>query len=174
MMPTNFWIIFLVPLVSFVVGSIWYGPLFGKKWQALEGVTDEEIANTNMVKVMGLAYVFAFFVALLLQMVVIHQYGLSGMFGMLPDWSEPGSELWRDLNALNAKYGIYERHLHFGHGAFHGGFFGLLFVGPILATHANFKRTGWRLAAIHTGFWVVTLALMGGLICQFTQLPLPN
>lgn len=173
MFPGNFWLAFVIPLVAFAVGAVWYGPLFGKAWQRLAGVTDADIEQSNMIKVMGLAYVFAFFVALLLQMVVIHQFGLSGMFGMLPEWGDAGSALWQDLNALDAKYGMYTRHRHFGHGALHGGFFGLAFVGPILATHANFARQTWRLPAIHTGYWVVTLALMGGLICQFMALPLP-
>lgn len=174
MLPTNFWLAFVVPLIAFAVGSLWYGPLFGKTWQRLAGVTDADIANSNMFRVMGLAYVFAFFVALLLQMVVIHQYGLSGMFGMLPEWADTDSDLWRQLNALDAQYGMYHRHTHFGHGALHGGFFGLLFVGPILGTHANFAGQNWRLPAIHTGYWVITLALMGGVLCQFLRLPFPQ
>lgn len=174
MFPLNFWLAFVVALIPFFVGAIWYGPLFGKTWQGLVGLSDEDIKNANMLKTMGLAYVFAFMVCLMLQMVVIHQYGLSGMFGMLPEWNDVNSALWTDLNALDAKYGMYTRHMHFGHGAMHGGFFGLMFVGPILATHANFAQTGWKLPAIHTGYWVVTLALAGGVLCQFMRLPLGN
>ena len=31
--------------IAFVLGGLWYGPVFGKQWQALAGVTDEMIAN---------------------------------------------------------------------------------------------------------------------------------
>lgn len=172
MLPVNYWLAFVVALIPFVVGAIWYGPLFGKTWQGLVGLSDEKIQSANMLKTMGLAYVFAFIICLMLQMVVIHQYGLSGMFGMLPEWADKSSGLWADLNVLNDKYGMYTRHMHFGHGALHGGIFGLLFVGPILATHANFAQQNWKLPAIHTGYWIVTLALAGGVLCQFIKLPL--
>ena len=173
MFPTNFWLNFVVALIPFAVGAIWYGPLFGKTWQNLIGLSDEKIRSANMVKTMGLAYIFSFFVSLGISAVVIHQFGISGMFGMLPGFSESGSELWQDLNVLNEKYGMYSRHLSFGHGAMHGGFFALMFVGAILGTHANFAQQNWRIPAIHTGYWVITMALMGGVLCQFIKLPLP-
>lgn len=40
-------------LVGFVIGGLWYGPLFGKTWQRLSGLSDEEIGQSNMAMVFG-------------------------------------------------------------------------------------------------------------------------
>lgn len=174
MAPINWWLTFFIALVPMAVGFVWYGPmLFHNTWKREAGITDEMLESGNMPKILGLSYLYSFLVALFLHMVVIHQFGLSGMFGMLPEWSEAGSMLWQDLNALDAKYGMYTRHLHFGHGAMHGGAFALVFVGGIISINGLFERKSWKYMAIHTGYWVICLALMGGLLCQFMKLPLP-
>ena len=38
---------------------------------------------------------------------------------------------------------------------------------PILAINAMFERKTVKYIAINTGYWVVTLALMGGILCQW-------
>ena len=55
----------------------------------------------------------------------------------------------------------------FKHGALHGTIAALFFSLPILGTMSLFERKGFRYIAIHVGYWVVTLALMGGALCQF-------
>lgn len=173
MIPTNVWIVLLVGLIPLAVGAIWYGPLFKNAWLRVNGLTDADLAGASMVKIYGLAYVFSCLIALLLCMVVIHQFGLSGMFGMLSDqWLVEGSELTVALDGLDARFGMYTRHLSFGHGLLHGAFFGLAFVGPIVAIIGLFERRPWRYAAIHTGYWTVALGLMGGVLSQFLILPL--
>lgn len=55
---------------AFIIGGIWYGPLFGKAWQRLSGLSDEQVNSANMVRTLGgslvlsliAAYVFAMFV----------------------------------------------------------------------------------------------------------------
>ncbi|NNC47743.1 MAG: DUF1761 domain-containing protein [Sphingomonas sp.] len=54
------WIAIIVAAVSaFVLGGIWYGPLFGKKWMAHVGITEQMIEESKsmMPKVYGLAFV---------------------------------------------------------------------------------------------------------------------
>lgn len=52
------WIAVLAAAVSsFVLGGIWYGPLFGKKWMALVGKTEEDVAGANMAKIYGTVFV---------------------------------------------------------------------------------------------------------------------
>ena len=55
----------------------------------------------------------------------------------------------------------------FGHGALHGFFTGLFIVLPILGTNALFEQKGWKYVWINTGYWAITLMLMGGLICAW-------
>lgn len=173
MFPVNWWLVFPVALIPLIVGFLWYSPAtFHNVWLKSANLTQEELAQGNMGKIFGLAYLYSILVALLLPMIVIHQFGLSGMFGMMDDWMVAGSELMNSLDALDAQTGMYTRHLHFGHGAMHGGFFALFFVGPIFWINALFERRNWKYMLLHTGYWVVCLALMGGVEAQFMVLPL--
>lgn len=47
-------------LAAFALGALWYGPLFGRPWQRLSGVTDEAVAGANMPLIYGLAFVLQF------------------------------------------------------------------------------------------------------------------
>ncbi|MBC6995519.1 DUF1761 domain-containing protein [Lewinella lacunae] len=173
-MPLNFWLVFVVALIPLAIGFLYYGPvMFHRTWMREAGLTEEQLAGASMLKIFGLTYLFSFFITMALQMVVIHQFGLSGLFAMLPEWNDPGSALWADLNALHAKWDMYARHRHFGHGALHGGMFALMFVWPIIAINGLFERKSWKYIAIHTGYWFLCLTLMGGVLCQWLQLPLP-
>ena len=44
-------------LAAFALGALWYGPLFGKAWQTLSGVTDAEIQQRHPAKTYGTAFV---------------------------------------------------------------------------------------------------------------------
>jgi hypothetical protein len=54
---------------AFVLGGIWYGPLFGRPWQRLAGLTGAQLAASSPIRVYGLsaalavvqAYVFGLF-----------------------------------------------------------------------------------------------------------------
>lgn len=68
-MEVNWIAVIAAGVSAFVLGGIWYGPLFGKKWQALVGLSDEQVKSANMGKVLGgslvlsliAAFVFAMF-----------------------------------------------------------------------------------------------------------------
>ena len=67
----NYFAVLVAGVIPMVGGAIWYGPLFGKRWLGLMGVTEEEIAKDfNPLKTYGvsflLALVTAFGLALLL------------------------------------------------------------------------------------------------------------
>lgn len=45
----NFWAVIVAALSTFVVGSLWYSSfLFGKKWMALNGFTEETLRNSAL------------------------------------------------------------------------------------------------------------------------------
>lgn len=55
------WLAVVVATVAaFGLGALWYGPLFGKPWQRLSGLSDEAIAGANMPLIYGLAFVLQF------------------------------------------------------------------------------------------------------------------
>lgn len=56
---------------AFVLGGIWYGPLFGKAWQGYMGLTDDDIASKgHPAVIMGLAFVLTLVQALMLSALV--------------------------------------------------------------------------------------------------------
>lgn len=63
------WLAILVSAVmTFLVGGIWYGPLFGKAWMAERGFTEESLKNANMVKIYGISFVLQLIMAFNLAM----------------------------------------------------------------------------------------------------------
>jgi hypothetical protein len=59
MANANLLAILVAALSGFLVGGIWYGPLFGKIWQREAGISEEEMARTNPVKLFGLTFLFS-------------------------------------------------------------------------------------------------------------------
>jgi hypothetical protein len=53
------WLAVLAASVAgFLVGGLWYGPLFGKAWQAARGLSDETLkSDANMPLIFGLTFV---------------------------------------------------------------------------------------------------------------------
>lgn len=44
----NYWAVVVSALSAFVVGWMWYGPLFGKSWMELNGFTEEELKEGGL------------------------------------------------------------------------------------------------------------------------------
>ncbi len=59
----NWLAIIVATLSTFVLGAIWYGPLFGKPWMKEHGFTEEDLKNANMAKIYGTAFVLEFIMA---------------------------------------------------------------------------------------------------------------
>ena len=62
-MELNWLAVGLAAVSAFVLGGLWYGPLFGKAWMAHTGMTEEKAAAMNKAKVFGLAFVLSLFAA---------------------------------------------------------------------------------------------------------------
>ncbi|HKJ30868.1 MAG TPA: DUF1761 domain-containing protein [Balneolales bacterium] len=63
MSSINIWAILVAALSTFVVGWLWYGPLFGKAWMTEVGLSEEKIRQGNKVKIFGLAFIFELLMA---------------------------------------------------------------------------------------------------------------
>lgn len=64
----NWFAVIAASLVGFVVGFLWYGPLFGKVWMIESGMTEEKVKEGNMAKIFGLSLLFQFVMAYCLAM----------------------------------------------------------------------------------------------------------
>jgi len=58
--------IVLAALAGFLVGGLWYGPLFGKAWMKARGITPESAAGANMPVIFGMTFLFNLIAAVML------------------------------------------------------------------------------------------------------------
>ncbi len=159
-------VVALAALVPMFVGFFWYGPLlFQKAWMQTVGFTEDSMKGANMLLIFGLSYVFSFLVAFFLQSIVIHQMGIYSVLISEPGFAEGTGEAYTVYQDFMASYGSHFR--SFKHGALHGVLISLFFVLPVLGTNALFERKGFKYIAINVGYWTVSLALMGGIVCQY-------
>ncbi|WP_155210405.1 DUF1761 domain-containing protein [Fulvivirga aurantia] len=59
----NWLAVVVATLSTFVLGAVWYGPLFGKVWMAEHGYTEDDLKDANMAKIYGTAFVLEFIMA---------------------------------------------------------------------------------------------------------------
>jgi hypothetical protein len=63
-MPAVNWLAIIAAAVSmFVIGGLWYGPLFARPWQRAAGVSDEQLKAANIPLLFGLAFVLSLLMA---------------------------------------------------------------------------------------------------------------
>lgn len=161
-MEINFYAFLISAVVTLVVGFIWYNPkVFGTIWMKENNFTQEELRNGNMLKIFGFTYIFALMISMTLMSLTIHQSGAIGMVGGPPllESAKPS------FAAFMADYGTAYR--TFKHGALHGFMSGLFFAFPLIGINGLFERKSWKYIFIHAGYWMVSLTLMGGIICAF-------
>jgi hypothetical protein len=164
-MQPNFLIVLLAALIPMVLGFIWYNPkVFGTAWMNAAGITEDKMKGANMAVIFGVSFLLAYMLAFNMQFVTIHQWGFRSMLDpkTLGDPTMGNGKVFADLME---KYGHNFR--TFRHGALHGALAGVFMGIPILGTNALFERKGFKYIAINCGYWIVCLALMGGVVCQF-------
>lgn len=165
-MEFNFLVVALAALIPLVTGFVWYHPkIFGNTWMKTAGLTEEGMKKGNMAVIFLVTIVFSFLLAFALSSIVIHQYSIYGVLAGQPGFNEEGSEVQLWIKDFMAKHGRNFR--TFKHGALHGTIAGVFIAMPILGINALFERKSAKYIFIHTGYWMLTLALMGGVICQF-------
>lgn len=70
-MAVNYWAVLLCGVAAMVVGTLWYGPLFGKQWMAMTGMTEAEVEAakkdpSSMYRSYGVMFVGALVMAFVL------------------------------------------------------------------------------------------------------------
>ena len=161
-MPTNFYMFFIAGIIPMIIGAAYYSEaLFGKKWMSINGFSKEHVESGNMVIIMGLAYLLSVILSFGMSNIVIHQPNVyQMMMGSGGELTAAGQETF---NELMATYG--DNHRNWRHGALHGVILALFVALPLIAINALFERRGAAYVGIHFGYWVLSLAAMGALIC---------
>jgi len=77
----NWLSVIVAAISSFLIGGIWYGPIFGKGWMTEFGFTEEDLKKKSIPKTFGLSLLLAFIAALVLESFIGEKADL--MFGAM-------------------------------------------------------------------------------------------
>jgi len=170
-MPDNWYMILVAALIPTLVGAVWYHPkVLGTAWMKTNKFEADDLQGTNMAVIFGVSLLLSAMLAVTIMGVAIHQGAIYQ--SMLPrggaEWSE---QAMNDFKMMMERYGNNYR--TFGHGALHGFVFSLFAVLPLIGIIALFERRGWKYISIHVGYWMISLVLMGGLLCKTLHWSMP-
>lgn len=62
--------VFIAALSAVVLGGLWYGPLFGARWRALNQLGDDDIAGSPKVLILSLVFALNFFLAMMMSLFI--------------------------------------------------------------------------------------------------------
>ncbi|WP_375238472.1 DUF1761 domain-containing protein [Aurantibacter sp.] len=157
-MEFNFLAIFVAALVPLVMGFLWYNPkLFGNAWMREAEMTEEKMKSANMPIIFALTLVLSILLAFFLPQLTIHQMGAFQLVG--GDLTDVNPS----YHAFMADYGTAFR--TFRHGALHGFLAGIFLLFPVMAINSLFERKSWKYIFINSGYWIVSLTIMGAIVC---------
>jgi hypothetical protein len=66
----NWLAVFAAAVSAFIIGGLWYGPLFGKAWMNANGFTEEDLAKRSMPLVFGVSFLLMLAAAVNLAMFI--------------------------------------------------------------------------------------------------------
>jgi hypothetical protein len=141
MPPTNIWALIISMILSVVLGFIWYGPLFGKKWMALSGIVmpDPKPSMKVMTKPIILSLIGAFLIS----------FAMSSLMQ------------FRDMYYAGIATPGYISALSFGF------FLWLCFIVPVYFNFSGWENKSWTLFFINTGYWLVFFLIVSAVTFAF-------
>lgn len=137
--PVNYLAVLVSGIASMIIGFVWYGPLFGKQWMKLVGMTNEKMEKTKK-EGMQKAYFLSFVSSLVMAYVLAHFIWFSA----------PGST----TVTIGIKTAIWS-------------WIGL--VAPVILTGYLFAtdKKPWSLLVLDSGYFLVNLLAMGIILAVF-------
>lgn len=133
--PVNYIAVLVAAIANMVLGFLWYGPIFGKRWIALMGFTPAQIKEGQS-KGMAKQMILGFIGALVMNYVLAHSLIFANTY----------------LSASGVSAGLA------------GGFWNWLgFVAPVTLSSVLWEGKSWSLWILNNGYWLLSL-LVGGVI----------
>lgn len=139
MVPINLMAILVAAIAAVILGSVWYGPLFGKKWMHLMGIAMNPTPE-NKRKMMK-SYVLMFIGTLLMAYVLAHVLIFSMAY----------------MNTAGLDAGITA-----------GIWVWLGFVAPTTVGMVLWEGKPWKLWFIVAGYYLVSIPMMGVILALWT------
>ena len=161
----NFWLVFVTGLIPLITGGIYYSEkVMANAWMKEANMNLEDTMKGNMFKIFGLTYIGGVMISVVLMGLVVHQMSISSAFQGTDFMTEGTVNAQIYNSAMEAVQGNFRT---FKHGALHGTITALFLAMPLLAIPALFERKSLKYIGIHTLYYVITLALMGGVLCAY-------
>lgn len=138
--PINWWALLVTTIVSFVLGFLWFGPLFGKIWMKTIGVTMPETITPEMKKGMMIGYFWVLVTAFITNFVLLHNitFGIAALgFGGIAAGLQAG--LWNWLG----------------------------FCLPLLVASVMFESRPKKYILVTGGYYLVSLLINGMIIASW-------
>ncbi len=139
MVPINYLAVLLAAIASMVLGFLWYGPIFGKKWIALMRFTPEHMAAAKK-KGMGKQYSLMMLGALLMSYILAHAVIFANTYLMTS-----GAGAGISVGVLNW----------------------LGFIAPVTLGSVLWEGKSWTLWTLNAGYYLVSLMIMGAILASF-------
>ena len=158
-MEINWIAILLAAFSSLIIGFIWYHPkVFGNAWMKEIGFTNEDTKDFSIIKTLGVSFIYAVFISITLQFLVIHQWGV---FSSQAAIKEVDPSIYQNfMDVFGHTYRTFK------HGALHGFLTGLFFAIPLVGTSALYEKRSFKYVLISGGYWLACFIVMGGIICM--------
>jgi hypothetical protein len=154
----NYMAILVAAIVPFIIGFAWYNPkLFGTTWMREAEMTEEKMKSGNMAVIFIVTLILSFILAFFVQTLTIHQMSAASLMGGDPELAKPSYEAF--MNDYKDAFRTFK------HGALHGVLAGLFLFFPVIAINGLFERKSWKYIMINSGYWIVSLAIMGAIVC---------
>ncbi len=134
--PINYGAVLAAAIVNMVLGSVWYGPLFGKTWMKLSGITPDKI-DAAKAKGMGKSYVIAFAGSLVMSYVLAHAIIFAAAYFK--------------MSGISA-------------GLMSGFWNWLGFVAPVTLGAVLWEGKPWMLWVLMNGYYLLSLLIMGTIL----------
>ena len=134
MVPINLIAVLAAAVLTMILGYIWFGPLFGRKWMRLMGFDMETMKAGNRGGAMAKMYIIMFIGALLTAFVLAHELVFASAY--------------MNIGGLDA-------------GVMAGFWSWLGFGAPITVNYTLTTDKSWKLWLINGGYYLVSFVMMG-------------
>lgn len=137
--PINVMAVIASAIASMIVGTIWYGPLFGKQWIKMMKFSAQDMAAAKK-KGMGGTYAMQFVASLVMAFVLAHSIVFASTY--------------MKVTGLNA-------------GVMAGFWNWIGFVAPVTLGMSLWGGKSWKLWLLDNGHYLVTLCIMGAILAMW-------
>lgn len=127
-------------IISIALGMLWYGPLFGKSWMSLIGMTKEKADHIKQ-QGMGTTYVLMIGTSFLMALVLSYVISFYGSYNVL----QPSA-----LTGVVAALWVW-----------------LGFIVPVTMSPVLWEKRPWKLWFINASYYLVSLVIMGAVLAAW-------